>query len=173
MEERVAGAANPDALPLKGVRHWPLFWAALVPGYLVNAATSSSWAMAVGYVAVPTLVGLFLIRRATTWHGMMMGYLVFIGLLFMLVGKDAYDTLKDTKVSIMDGCMTRNAEVAMLPSEAQKNTYCSCFSEKLAWPVLRHVSVAFLTFQKPEPVQSNQAIMSTANAAADECASRI
>lgn len=161
------------ALPSKGVNHWPLFWAALIPAYLVNAATSSSWSMAVGYVAVPSLLGLFLIRKASTWQGLAPGYLVFMGFLFILVGKDAFDTLQDTRASIKDGCMTRNAEVAMLPSETQKNTYCSCVSEKMAWPVLRHAGVVFLTFRKPEPIQSNQSMMSTATEVAKECAARI
>ncbi|MGP2490846.1 hypothetical protein ACTDI4_04325 [Mesorhizobium sp. PUT5] len=173
MTERLAGVTSPDALPADKPKHWPLFWVILIPGYLVNAATSSSWAMAAGYVAVPALVGGFLIRRATTWKGLMLGYLVFLGLLTMLVFQDTRNTLQDAKDSMRTACMTRNADVALLPAQDQKDRYCRCFSEKMAWPLLKHAGIAFLTFSKPEPIQSNPPMISAASAAAEVCAARI
>lgn len=168
--EPAVGIENADALPPKGVMHWPLFLVAVVLALLVNAATRSNWAGAIGYVAIPSLLGLFLIWRAKTWKGLAVGYLVLIALLTMLVGGDVSETLKDTRAAMKDSCLTGSALAATLPSQDQRNSYCSCYSEKMGWPVLREVGVAFLTFKQPEPIQNNKPLMSKATAIIAECA---
>ncbi len=171
--EPAVGVENADALPPKGVKHWPLFLVATVLAFLISAAINTSWAGALGYVAVPSLLGLFLVWRATSWKGLAVGYLVLIVLLTMLVGGDVSEKLKGTRAAMKDSCMTGNAQVAMLPSQEQRNSYCSCYSEKMGWPVLREVGVAFLTLKEPEPIQSNKPLMSKASAVVAECASQI
>ncbi|MER8482334.1 hypothetical protein [Mesorhizobium sp. M1322] len=173
MKEKLAAIGEADALALpqrQPRNHWPFFFVLLVPAYLLNAATSSSWAAAAGYVAVPAVIGYFILKRATSFGVLAAGYMVFAAILFGLVGKDAYNAVEGAEKSILTGCMERNEEVAQLPSEQEKNTYCTCYSGKMATPVVWMASTAFLTFRQPTPIQNNPQMISIATEASMQCA---
>ena len=162
------------ARPRKRMRaHWLVFWLLVFVAFLANAAAHTNWATAAGFVAGPAVVGYFIVRGGTTVQNLVGRYVVFAAFLALLVGGDVIRTVEKETERGKIACIERNAFVAQLTREAEKQAFCGCLLERLRWPMAREWGAAFLTFREPIPPQQHPVISVLGAQAADECAATL
>ena len=71
------------------------------------------------------------------------------------------------------GCIESNRAVAQLQREEDKQTFCSCFADKMTWPAARMNAAVFITFREPTPIQDDPAMTAVATEAWNQCGARL
>jgi hypothetical protein len=136
----------------------------IVFSYLVGVYVAfglyGDMAFAFGYMFVSLLVAGFLFRRtrelldsskSKSWGAR---YCAFSALILLQLSLGYLSQTRELDASVREGCLSQNPLVAQMPSEADRNTFCSCYGNNLASPVLREMFVANLTFSDPGRVNS-------------------
>lgn len=149
---------------MKAETRWLIFGFLVLASYLVHVAATTDWASSAGYVLVPALVGVLIIRSAKSLGGVLIASTI----LAFMVGKDAYEAIDRVHAGLFEGCLSTRENLPGVTDESL-SAYCSCMADRLDWPVVRHVGVSFLMFREPEPIQSNTTLLPIASAASAEC----
>lgn len=153
-------------------KHWLLFGFLLAFAYVIEAAVTFDWAGALGYVTVPAIVGGLAIKYSGSRGSLVGGYIVASLLLSYMVGREVYDAVAINRVALFEGCLASSNNAPDV-TDGDRQAYCSCITDRLAWPVSRHVSTSFLISREPEPIQSNTTLLPIVSAADAACLAQV
>jgi hypothetical protein len=123
---------------------------------VVEAAFTRNWAVAVGFILVPTIIGYFVLRKSSPRAPAQfvlrcLGAIVVFGLLLFQGYKSA---LTRTSADMQNVCKTNNAFVATLSQESQ-DKYCSCIAGRSANIILWKEGAAYLLQSSVEPMEDS------------------
>jgi hypothetical protein len=153
--------------------HWYLFWLLALLAYLTAVAVAYQWAGPAGYVAVPTAIGYFIVRKGEVRGNLALSYAIFALLLAVLVGGEVVRASDKTEASINGGCLDGNAWAAQLQNADDRKLFCGCTAENMKWPVMRKLAVATLSFREPTAIQDDAALVQMSTEVGNLCAAKI
>ncbi|ANT49753.1 hypothetical protein [Mesorhizobium amorphae] len=166
--------SNVDAAGVRPtIKHWPVFWLLYAIGVVIIGLLTTNFWYGAGYMGIPALVGYFATRKASTFKGLLPGYVLFVGFMAILVYQQFQSGIRDGEAGIYKGCIG-NKQAASSLSDDQLKGYCACMSKNLApageWKAIE----TFAKFNaEPMRVQDYPDMMELISRTAQECAAAL
>lgn len=152
-------------------RSWIPLYILFVIGWVFRTGIVGDWAYAFGNILFPTLIGAWLIYRAKTLKGVILGYSVLAVLIGLLTFGDLFRTVITTERKITATCML-SSSIAHL-SKGEKQRFCSCMGRELKWTIVSESAWATYTWQSTRLSAQNPKIRAKTQAARLQCAASI